>query len=113
MKRHYSPRTPLTLHARLSLRDVATGNPRDAYLFLARPAGAAATPRGNVFWLDTKGDLRRAARRLFAALREVDEGGFRRIHAERPAGDGLAEALADRLTRASSPRVSAPPRRVR
>jgi L-threonylcarbamoyladenylate synthase len=112
MKRHYSPRTPLALHARLSLRDVAKGNPKDAYLFLARPAGPGAMPRGNVFWLDARGDLRRAAHRLFAALRELDEGGFRRIHAERPTGGGLAEALADRLTRASSPRVSAPRRRA-
>jgi L-threonylcarbamoyladenylate synthase len=112
MKRHYSPKTPVTLHAGLSIRDVARGNPGDAWLFLARPPGPGAALARNIFWLDAKGDLRRAARRLFAALRELDEAGFRRIHAELPAGEGLAEALADRLTRAASPGPSAQRRRV-
>jgi L-threonylcarbamoyladenylate synthase len=112
MKRHYSPRTPVTLHASLSLRGASRGNPADAWLFLAKPAGSGAAPGRNIFWLDARGDLRRAARRLFAVLRELDEGGYRRIHVERPAGRGLAEALADRLSRASSPEPSAPRRRV-
>jgi L-threonylcarbamoyladenylate synthase len=55
-----------------------------------------------VFWLDARGDLRRAARRLFATLRRLDDGGYGRIHVERPAGAGLAEALVDRLVRASA-----------
>jgi L-threonylcarbamoyladenylate synthase len=102
MRRHYSPRTPVTLHAALTPRMAARGHPLDAWLFIAKPAGNAAAPRKNIFWLDSKGDLRRAARRLFATLRSLDDAGFRRIHAERPAGAGLAEALADRLVRASS-----------
>ena len=102
MKRHYSPHTPVTLHDRLTPHKAAKGRPRDAWLFIARPAGAAAARAGNVFWLDAKGDLRRAARRLFATLRSLDEGGYRRIHVERPSGAGLAEALGDRLARASS-----------
>ena len=102
MRRHYSPRTPVTLHNFLSPRMAAKGRPSDAWLFIAKPAGNAPVRGGNVFWLDAKGDLRRAARRLFATLRSLDEGGFRRIHVERPAGAGLAEALADRLVRASS-----------
>jgi L-threonylcarbamoyladenylate synthase len=98
MPRHYSPRTPVILHARLTARAAASGT-ADAWLFVARPKA----PRGrNVFWLDGRGDLRRAARRLFAILRELDEGGFRRIHIERPAGAGLAEALRDRLVRAAT-----------
>lgn len=112
MRRHYSPRTPLTLHARLTPGMAARGNPADAWLFVSRPRGAAASPAANLFWLDATGDLRRAARRLFAMLRSLDEGGFRRIHAERPAGEGLAEALADRLSRASSARVTAAPRQA-
>jgi L-threonylcarbamoyladenylate synthase len=55
-----------------------------------------------VFWLDPRGNLQGAARRLFAALRELDEAGYRRIHAELPGGAGLAEALRDRLSRAAS-----------
>ena len=87
------------LHARLSRSAVAGADPRDAWLFVSRPKGAALP---NVFWLDAKGDLRRVSRRLFAALRELDEGGYRAIHVERPKGAGLAEAISDRLTRAAS-----------
>jgi L-threonylcarbamoyladenylate synthase len=98
MPRHYSPRTPVIVHARLNPA-AAAGKKSDAWLFVSKPG----TRRGsNVFWLDARGDLRRAARRLFSILRELDDGGFRRIHVERPAGAGLAEALRDRLLRASS-----------
>jgi L-threonylcarbamoyladenylate synthase len=98
MPRHYSPRTPVRLHAKLSSK-AARRVKADAWLFVCRPAGRHGR---NVFWLDSRGDLRRAARRLFAMLRELDAGGFRQIHVERPAGDGIAEALRDRLARASS-----------
>jgi L-threonylcarbamoyladenylate synthase len=103
LARHYSPRTPIVLHPRLTARAAARGAADEAWLFLARPPSAGGrAPAGNVFWLDEKGNLRGAARRLFAALRRLDEGGFRRIHAERPAGRGLAEALDDRLLRAAA-----------
>jgi L-threonylcarbamoyladenylate synthase len=98
MARHYSPRTPVVLHARLSVK-AAERETADAWLFVARPGVGLLK---NVFWLDERGDLKRAARRLFAMLRQLDEVGFRRIHVERPAGAGLAEALCDRLARASS-----------
>jgi L-threonylcarbamoyladenylate synthase len=100
LPRHYSPRTPVKLHARLSAKAALAGRD-DAWLFVRRPAGK---PGSNVFWLDSRGDLRRAAQRLFAMLRELDAGGFRRIHVERPAGSGIAEALRDRLVRAASAR---------
>ncbi|HMD61559.1 MAG TPA: L-threonylcarbamoyladenylate synthase [Opitutaceae bacterium] len=104
MSRHYSPRTPVILHARLTRSMAADGAAADAWLFISKPAGRRRPPggRANVFWLDARGDLRRAARRLFATLRRLDAGGFARIHIERPAGAGLAEALADRLARASA-----------
>jgi L-threonylcarbamoyladenylate synthase len=104
LTRHYSPRTPVTLHAKITPRAIARGAADEAWLLFSRPriAGKPAGARANVFWLDAKGDLARASRRLFAALRELDEAGFRRIHVERPTGGGLAEALADRLQRASS-----------
>jgi L-threonylcarbamoyladenylate synthase len=97
MPRHYSPRTPVVLHARINPR-APQADPAEAWLFFSRPAGARAK---NVFWLDAKGDMPRAARRLFAVLRKLDEAMFRRIHVERPVGSGLAEALRDRLTRAA------------
>lgn len=100
LSRHYSPRTPVELHPRLTKDQVAAGDRRDAFLFIARPDGLGR--RRNVAWLDARGDLRGAARRLFAELRRLDHAGFRRIHAECPSGDGIAEALADRLTRAAA-----------
>jgi L-threonylcarbamoyladenylate synthase len=108
LPRHYSPRTPLVLHR--SLRPgVAAGAPREAWLFRARPPGR---PAANVFWLDESGDPRRSARRLFAALREIDSAGFRRIHVERPRSSGIGEALLDRLVRASA-KTSPSPRKAR
>jgi L-threonylcarbamoyladenylate synthase len=98
MARHYSPRTPVVLHEKLSAKAAARGR-ADAWLFVSRPAGKQPP---NVSWLDPRGNLQGAARRLFAALRELDEAGYRRIHAELPMGAGLAEALRDRLSRAAS-----------
>jgi L-threonylcarbamoyladenylate synthase len=99
MRRHYSPRTPVVLHRTLSVREAARAG-ADAWLFVSKPAGRRGP--ANVFWLDARGDLRGAARRLFATLRRLDAGGFRRIHVERPEGAGLAEALRDRLARAAA-----------
>jgi L-threonylcarbamoyladenylate synthase len=100
MARHYSPRTPVVLHARLTAGMVARGGPGDAWLFLSKPRTIGS--RDNVFWLDAGGDLRGAARRLFATLRRLDGGAHRRIHAELPRGAGIAEALRDRLLRAAA-----------
>lgn len=100
LKRHYSPRTPVTLHESLSAKDVKAGGKRDAWVFAARPKGVTGD---NIFWLDPRGDLRGAARRLFALLRRLDAAGHSRIHLEKiPGRAGLAEALNDRLARAAA-----------
>jgi L-threonylcarbamoyladenylate synthase len=98
-ERHYSPRTPVVLHARLDPRQAARGAPDEVWLFLARPAAARAS---NIFWLDARGSLAGAARRLFATLRRLDEGRFRKIHVEMAPGAGLADAINDRLRRAAA-----------
>ena len=100
MKRHYSPGPPVLLHPALTRARAVRGPADEAWLFVARPRGKAHPP--NLFWLDRQGDLRRAARRLFSVLRDLDGRGFRRIHVERPKGRGIGEALLDRLVRASS-----------
>jgi L-threonylcarbamoyladenylate synthase len=100
LRRHYSPRTPVTLHSRLSPGDPAHGPVHEAWVFLARPPGPR---RANIFWFDARGDLRGVARRLFSVLRQLDGAGFRRIHVElAPDHDGLAHAINDRLTRAAA-----------
>jgi len=97
LKRHYSPNTPVSLHSRLrTTRALAT--PREAFLFTARPTAAA----DNIFWLDAQGHLSKAARRLFAMLRQLDRAGFNCIHVELVRGGGLADAINDRLRRAAA-----------
>lgn len=94
LARHYSPHTPVVLHERISTID----HTDEAYLFLRRPARIAR----NIFWLDARGNLARAAHALFAQLRLLDGKGFKRIHAELAPGDGLAAAINDRLRRAAA-----------
>jgi len=130
LSRHYSPRTPVELHDQLPKpattgRDGPPGRPRigntdapaarpypnaisatEAFLHFRRPAQFAkiSAPK-NVFWLTPNGDLRIAAKTLFASLRKLDAGRWRKIHAERAPGDSaLALAINDRLTRAAAKR---------
>lgn len=99
LARHYSPRTPVELHDAIDWRSAKPASMTEAWLFLERPR----RPRGRaIFWLGTSGDLRLAARRLFAVLRQIDEAGFRKIHVELAPGGGLAEAINDRLRRAAA-----------
>ena len=97
--RHYSPRTPLILHTRLTPMLAAQGTLDEAWLFLAKPPGRLGK---HIFWLDPRGDLRGAARRLFSQLRTLDAAGYRCIHAELARGDGPADAINDRLCRAAA-----------
>jgi L-threonylcarbamoyladenylate synthase len=101
LARHYSPRTPVVLHARIDARAPARGAADEAWLFLARPAAAAVRAK-NVFWLDPRGELHGAARQLFATLRRLDRAGYQRIHVELARGEGLAAAINDRLRRAAA-----------
>lgn len=95
LTRHYSPRTPVLLHRTTPPPSVE----EDAYIYVRRPTSRI---RRNVFWLDDRGDLRAAARRLFALLRDIDRAGFRRIHMQLVPGEGLADAINDRLRRAAA-----------
>lgn len=95
LARHYSPRTPVVLYPTLT----KFPRPDVAYLCIRRPNGRLPN---NVFWLDARGDLRRAARRLFAGLRHLDAKGFTAIHTELAQGEGLADAINDRLRRAAA-----------
>jgi L-threonylcarbamoyladenylate synthase len=104
LKRHYSPRTPMVLHRRLSEASVRKSETTEAWVSLSGKRGAASGKRTrNYFSLSPRGDLHTAARRLFALLRELDDGRFRKIHIELARGGGLADAINDRLRRAASP----------
>lgn len=99
LDRHYSPRTPSVLHPRLDPRAAAASSADEAWIFLARPEGRWGR---NVFWLDARGDLRAAGRRLFDVLRRADAGGFTRIHLESAPDTDVGIAINDRLRRAAA-----------
>jgi L-threonylcarbamoyladenylate synthase len=101
LARHYSPRTPVTLHRKIS-DALARRSPVDeAWVFLAKPPALTGK---NIFWLDAQGRLPGAARRLFQVLRLLDGRKFTRLHVELAPGDGLATAINDRLRRAAARR---------
>lgn len=85
---HYAP------DARLRL-NVAAPEPGEAYL--------AFGPRSGTLNLSASGDLREAARNLFAMLHELDAKADRIAVAPIP-HHGLGEAINDRLKRAAAPR---------
>jgi L-threonylcarbamoyladenylate synthase len=106
---HYAPRKPLAILpapvAELAAPPAGELPPRLGLLAFAEGAGerfAALTGRAvetRVLGLD----LDAAARRLFAALRELDASPAERLFAEPcPSDEGLGHAIADRLMRAAA-----------
>lgn len=91
---HYAP------NARLRLNVSAT-EPGEALLAFGKKVHAHCGPMIN---LSPSGDLREAAANLFAALRELDATGCRSIAVVKIPGEGLGEAINDRLLRAAAPR---------
>jgi L-threonylcarbamoyladenylate synthase len=111
LARHYSPQTLVVLHRRLTLKDVAMGDGRTAWVFRRRPARAG----DNVFGWDIGvggmaipraqrvGTTRSAfAHNLFAVLRELDGQGWKSIQVELAPPGGIGDAINDRLTRAAA-----------
>jgi L-threonylcarbamoyladenylate synthase len=94
---HYAPRTPL--HLRQDTPAVAP----------VPPAGTAVIgfdrylpgyPTEHQYLLSPNGDLREAARHLFALLRTLDQAGYTSIWAFPVPDTGLGRAINDRLRRA-------------
>jgi L-threonylcarbamoyladenylate synthase len=98
MARHYSPRTPVVLHTKI-VPTTALRHPNQAWVLIAKPSQQIGS---NVFWLDARGGLPGVARRLFATLRQADNGQFSKINVELARGAGLADAINDRLRRAAA-----------
>lgn len=102
LERHYSPRTPLTLVKKLTPVLIHQAGPKDALLFMQKPAQTAP----NMFWLsEAPNAFDQAAHNLFDRLRALDNGRWTHIRAELAAGtDALALAVNDRLRRAAAKR---------
>jgi L-threonylcarbamoyladenylate synthase len=86
LARHYSPKAPVRLNA-------AAAEPGEAYL--------AFGPGEHRWNLSPTGDLRQAAARLFAYLREADRTDPSAIAVAPIPNEGLGEAINDRLKRAA------------
>ncbi|MEM8550096.1 MAG: L-threonylcarbamoyladenylate synthase [Verrucomicrobiota bacterium] len=100
-KRHYSPRTPLTLIPTDQLPPQASGK-KAAWIALSRQSAEAADAAYSRYWLSETGELEVVARELFALLRQVDSIGLERIYLERAPKNGIGTALNDRMERAAA-----------
>ena len=98
---HYAPRVALELVHRGGLHGAVKAHAGVACFAIGFRELPAGVP-GRVLAPD--GDLRVAARNLFAALREADASGAEVVLAERCPEEGLGAAIADRLRRAAGPR---------
>ena len=90
---HYAPNALLRLNS--------TPQPGEAFLAYGK-APAFDGPTRN---LSPRGDLREAARNLFAMLQELDGAGAGMIAVSHIPDVGLGEAINDRLQRAAAPRT--------
>jgi len=123
LTRHYAPRAPLTLYdgppelvvPRLGA-DVRTAVAQGSRVGILAPeedltalapiiASTASAGRVEVRPYGSRADVERAARELFAALRDLDASGVSVIYASSIGADGLASAIRDRLMRAADGRI--------
>lgn len=101
LARHYATQTPVTILTSTKTRPTPTKNER-AGLLIFSEARAADERFAAVEALSTTGDLREAARHLFAALRRLDAQGLDRIYVEPCQEEGLGMAIMDRLRRCAA-----------
>lgn len=101
---HYSPKTPLVLLRKLPRPVAPESAENSGFIYFKKPANGSRA--GDASWLSRHGDVREAARNLYAVLRRVDNRGFALISVEAaPARLGpLAAAINDRLRRAAAKR---------
>ncbi|MBX3349161.1 MAG: threonylcarbamoyl-AMP synthase [Nitrospira sp.] len=101
LARHYATQTPVTILTSAKTRPTPPKNER-AGLLIFSEASAADERFAAVEVLSTTGDLREAARHLFAALRRLDAQGLDRIYVEPCQEEGLGIAIMDRLRRCAA-----------
>ena len=102
LTRHYATRTPMTVLAAPEDRPVLHDQERAGLLAMSA-LGHVDERYCAIEVLSPSGDLREAARNLFAALRRLDERGLDRIYAEPCNERGLGLAIMDRLRRCAVP----------
>lgn len=104
LKSHYAPRTPFRLD--LSVEGgLKNYDPKELGLLAFRQK-SPLIPDGQQIVLSPSGDYKEAARRLFAAMRQLDELNLKLIIAEWLPEQDLGRAINDRLRRAAVEEVS-------
>ncbi len=101
LSRHYATQTPLTILASAGARPTLKDGVRAGLLIHSHPRDTDDRFTA-VEVLSSTGDLREAARHLFAALRRLDSLGLDRIYAEPCQEEGLGVAIMDRLHRCAT-----------
>ena len=101
LSRHYATRTQLTILASAGARPILKDDER-AGLLIHSHQKDSDNRFATVEVLSPTGDLREAARHLFAALRRLDSLGLDRIYAEPCQEEGLGIAIMDRLRRCAT-----------
>jgi L-threonylcarbamoyladenylate synthase len=101
LSRHYATQTPLTVLASAGARPILKDGVRAGLLIHSHPRDTD-DHFAAVEVLSSTGDLREAARHLFAALRRLDSLGLDRIYAEPCQEEGLGVAIMDRLRRCAT-----------
>ena len=97
LESHYAPRTPIKLGA----IDLSGYNPNEVGVLSFQSRYASVPPEHQVV-LSPHGDVREAAKYLFAGMRYLDSLGLRVILAEALPEVGLGRAVNDRLRRAAA-----------
>lgn len=97
MASHYAPNAAMRLNA-------ASVGQGEALLAFGPTRAKGADHAAMVLNLSPTGDLREAATNLFSFMRELDASGAGVIAVEPVPGQGLGEAINDRLARAAAPR---------
>jgi L-threonylcarbamoyladenylate synthase len=123
LARHYAPRARMTMYegppalvVQKIGADARTAVAQGSRVGILAPeedltalapiiAAAAASGRIEVRPYGSRADVERAARELFAALRDLDASGVAVILASSVGTDGLASAIRDRLVRAADGRI--------
>ncbi len=104
LTRHYSPRTPLHLHARISKAMLQRAGADEGFILFAHPAGQLPKTKARVEILSRRARPKEAARQLFAKLHALDRAQLRQLHAELAPETGAGIAVNDRLRRAAAKR---------
>ena len=94
LERHYAPRTPARMVPAHALDKEISKGKSVAVLAFSRPDERVD------FWLRMPREPQAYARRLYAALRELDSAGCEQILVEAPPGGDEWDAVRDRLKRA-------------